>query len=83
MNSLQILKSYGWKIIFFRCVAPENNHPPPMKVFFSLNLLPHPSVFHLRDHFVNSHNLFSCLCADIVGRNLMLTLLGLKGLKNF
>ena len=28
------------------------------------------------DHFINSHNLFSSLCTDIVGRKLMLVTVG-------
>ena len=30
------------------------------------------------DHFVNSHNLFSCLCVEIVWRQLTLVTLGLR-----
>ena len=41
------------------------------------------SIFSFSNHFVNSaHNLFSCLYTDIVSRNLMLALLGLKGLSS-
>ena len=34
------------------------------------------TVFYFGDHYINSHNLFSSLCIDIVDRNLMLVTLG-------
>ena len=45
-------------------------------IFLTNKIIVVVKLFPVGDYFINSHNLFSLLCFDIVRRNLMLVTLG-------